>query len=120
VHERIVKRQALTGKDTTGTPNIALPCGVSDVEPTRLTVLISGRVQGVGYREFVRRNALDLGLSGYAENLDDGRVEVVAEGARDDLELLLVRLRMGPAHAEVGELESIWGQAGGLDRFYVY
>ena len=85
-----------------------------------MTALISGRVQGVGFREFVRRNAMDLHLAGYAENLDDGRVEVVAEGDREDLELLLVRLRMGPAHAEVDDIEVNWGEGGGLDRFYVY
>lgn len=99
---------------------IALPCGVDDVERERMTALVSGLVQGVGYREFIRRNALDLGLSGYAENLDDGRVEVVAEGARDDLELLLVRLRMGTAHSEVADIEVNWGEGGGLERFYVY
>lgn len=85
-----------------------------------MTVLVSGSVQGVGFREFVRRNAIDLQLAGYAENLDDGRVEVVAEGDRDDLELLLVKLRMGPAHAEVDDIEVTWGEGGGLERFYVY
>ncbi|MEX2535718.1 MAG: acylphosphatase [Trueperaceae bacterium] len=93
---------------------------MNEAERTRLTALVSGDVQGVGYREFVRRTALDLNLAGYAENLDDGRVEVVAEGAGEDLDLLLVRLRMGPAHAEVDEIEVAWGEGGGLDRFYVY
>jgi acylphosphatase len=120
-----VKTCAFTGKDTTGTRKLALPCGVSDTDPTggnrtRLTALVSGLVQGVGYREFVRRHALDLGLAGYAENLADGRVEVVAEGARENLEMLLVHLRMGPAHAEVEDIDSDWGQGGGLERFYVY
>lgn len=88
--------------------------------PQRLTVLVSGDVQGVGFRAFVRRNALDAGLSGYAENLDDGRVEVVVEGPRAELEHLLVRLRNGPAHAAVAELEASWGEASGLDGFYTY
>jgi len=86
----------------------------------RLTVLASGRVQGVGFRAFVRRYALDLGLSGYAENLDDGRVEVVVEGSREDIELLLVKLRMGPAHANVRDLELSWGEVTGLEAFYTY
>lgn len=111
---------AFTSNDTTGTAIIALPCGVTEAKRTRMTALVSGLVQGVGFREFVRRNALDLELAGYAENLDDGRVEVVAEGAKDDLELLLVRLRMGPAHAEVKEIEVAWGEGGGLNAFYVY
>jgi acylphosphatase len=119
-HERAVKGCRLTIKDTTGTLFLALTCSVTEANRTRLTALVSGLVQGVGYREFVRRNALDLELAGYAENLGDGRVEVVAEGRREDLELLLVRLRMGPAHAEVGEIEVGWGEGGGLERFYVY
>ena len=64
--------------------------------------LVSGHVQGVGFRWFVARHARALGLSGYARNLPDGRVEVVAEG-RDDAALgqLEERLRAGPAHARV-------------------
>lgn len=85
-----------------------------------MTALVSGRVQGVGFREFIRRNAIDLHLAGYAENLDDGRVEVVAEGDREDLELLLVKLRMGPTHAEVEDIEVNWGEGGGAEGFYVY
>ena len=86
----------------------------------RLTALISGRVQGVGFRAFVRRNALDRGLRGYAENLDDGRVEVVAEGNEDDLDDLLVKLKTGPAHADVDDIEVEWGDTTGLDGFYTY
>lgn len=117
-------RRPITPKDTTGLAGTALACSVTDPrdapENARLTALISGRVQGVGFREFIRRNALDLGLSGTAENLDDGRVEVVAEGDREELELLLVRLQAGPVHAEVEDVEVIWGDAGGITGFYVY
>ena len=63
--------------------------------------LVSGRVQGVGYRFFVEREAARLGISGYAQNLDDGRVEVYAIGSRDDLGALLVALRKGPTFASV-------------------
>ena len=92
----------------------------SAADKKRLTVLASGRVQGVGFRAFVRRHALDLNLSGYAENLGDGRVEVVAEGFKDNIELLLVKIRMGPAHAHVRDLELSWGEVTGLDDFYTY
>jgi acylphosphatase len=68
----------------------------------RITVLVSGRVQGVGYRYFTRKKALELGLSGYAENLSDGRVEVVAEGEKTDLELLIHHLRQGPRVCSAG------------------
>lgn len=86
----------------------------------RLTALVSGDVQGVGYRAYARRHALDLGLAGTAENLDDGRVEVVAEGPRSELEHLLVFLRRGPAHAQVTGVEEHWSEGGQLDGFYVY
>jgi acylphosphatase len=81
----------------------------------RLTVLVSGQVQGVGFRFYVQRNALDLGLTGYAENLGDGRVEVGSE-----LEYLLVKLKNGPSHAVVTNLDISWGNATGLEGFYTY
>jgi acylphosphatase len=68
--------------------------------------LVSGMVQGVGFRWFVARHARTLGLAGYARNLADGRVEVVASGgdpgALNQLEGLL---RSGPAHAQVDRVE---------------
>lgn len=93
---------------------------VNESNDKRLTALISGRVQGVGFRAFIRRNALDRDLTGYAENLSDGRVEVVAEGDKRDLEDLVVKLRTGPAHAEVEDLEIEWGDGSGLESFYTY
>lgn len=96
----------------------ALPPG--DPARVRATVLVRGRVQGVGYRAFVRRHALDLGLAGHVENLADGRVEVVAEGPRSEVEHLLVHLRRGPVHAEVRDLEVTWADAAGLDHFHAY
>jgi acylphosphatase len=86
----------------------------------RLTALISGQVQGVGFRFFAQRNALDLGLAGYAENLGDGRVEVVAEGLRSELEYLLVKLKNGPSHAVVSSMDVSWSAATGLEGFYTY
>jgi acylphosphatase len=62
----------------------------------RLTAWVRGRVQGVGFRWWVRSQALGLGLVGSAANLDDGRVEVVAEGPRAACERLL-ELLAGPA-----------------------
>lgn len=86
----------------------------------RLTAIVSGRVQGVGFRAFTRRQAVDMGIAGYVENLADGRVEVVAEGFRGDLELLLVRLKTGPTHAEVRSIDTEWREPGGLRGFFVY
>ena len=88
--------------------------------PARATVLVRGSVQGVGYRAFVRRHALDLGLAGHAENLADGRVEVVLEGARTEVEHALIALARGPAHAEVEGLDVVWSQPVGLRGFHAH
>ncbi|GAB47248.1 acylphosphatase [Mobilicoccus pelagius] len=57
-------------------------------EQARATIFVSGRVQGVGFRWWTRSRALELGLVGRARNLDDGRVEIVAQGPRGDVERL--------------------------------
>ncbi|MGH7581474.1 MAG: acylphosphatase [Gemmatimonadales bacterium] len=70
--------------------------------------VVSGVVQGVGFRWFVARHARALGLGGYARNLPDGRVEVVAAGAGAEAEALArleELLREGPAHSRVERLE---------------
>ena len=67
--------------------------------------IVEGRVQGVGYRYFVMREAASLGVTGFARNLPDGRVEVVGEGADDVLATFEQRLRQGPSFAEVKHLE---------------
>jgi acylphosphatase len=67
--------------------------------------LISGVVQGVGFRWFVARHARSLGLVGYARNLPDGRVEVVVSGPEEALPALEQLLRSGPANAQVERVE---------------
>ncbi len=62
----------------------------------RLEATVRGRVQGVGFRYFVVRNALDLGLTGWVANLPDGAVRCVAEGPPDALARLDDALRTGP------------------------
>jgi acylphosphatase len=69
--------------------------------------LIRGRVQGVGYRYFAQRAATGLGLSGYARNLDDGRVEVYAAGPEDKLSQLAGLLHRGPQWADVRGVEEL-------------
>lgn len=71
----------------------------------QLHILISGRVQGVGFREFARRSAEKCGVRGYAKNLDNGNVEVVAEGSKMVLDELLTMLRQGPATSEVDDVQ---------------
>jgi acylphosphatase len=70
-----------------------------------LRYLVSGQVQGVGFRWFVARHARSLGLSGYARNLPDGRVEVVVKGPVEALPDLERLLRAGPANAKVETVE---------------
>lgn len=70
-------------------------------EVVRLVVWVRGRVQGVGFRWFTRAKALEIGgLSGFALNLDDGRVQVVAEGTRAGCQGLLDWLQ-GTTHPGV-------------------
>jgi acylphosphatase len=68
--------------------------------------LISGRVQGVGYRYFAEVSAKQTGVTGWARNLDDGRVEVDANGTAEQLDDFEARLRVGPRFADVRSVES--------------
>lgn len=76
---------------------------MSDAERRRL--LISGRVQGVFYREGLRRQATAVGVHGSARNLADGRVEVILEGGTDAIEHLIAWCRSGPPNARVDTVE---------------
>lgn len=67
--------------------------------------LVSGKVQGVFYRASTRNEARRLGLAGYARNLEDGRVEVLACGSVEDVERLVAWLRKGPPLARVENVE---------------
>ena len=73
--------------------------------PAARRYLIQGTVQGVGYRWFVARHASALSIRGFARNLADGRVEVVAAGRAGDLEHLEAALRRGPEFAQVSGVE---------------
>ena len=67
--------------------------------------LVRGRVQGVGFRWFVEREAHMLGIAGWVRNNHDGSVEVLAQGTRDQLSGLHGRLREGPRAARVDAVE---------------
>ena len=80
----------------------------------RLEARIRGRVQGVGFRWWVRRRAEELGLSGWVMNEDDERaVRVVAEGPEERLDVLERQLRRGPDGARVEDVEAIRRPASG-------
>lgn len=76
-------------------------------------ILVSGRVQGVGYRAFTCRMAASRGLSGGVENLDSGQVFVDVEGSRNVLEEFLADLKRGPVGARVTQVQVEWSTATG-------
>jgi acylphosphatase len=79
----------------------------------RLDARVIGRVHGVGFRYFVLREAMALGLTGWVANESDGSVRCVAEGRRDVLEALLACLREGPPAAIVETVSDAWMPATG-------
>ena len=80
----------------------------AESRPARLDARVTGRVHGVGFRYFVLRVALGLGLVGWVANDPDGSVHCVAEGPRDRLVTLLERIREGPPAAVVDAVSEAW------------
>ena len=87
----------------------------------RLRARVFGRVQGVGYREFVLGVAQGLGLVGYVRNeMTDGSVEVLAEGQADVLRSLLRRLESGPLLSSVEYVDLTWDSySGAFSEFQI-
>lgn len=85
---------------------------------TRVQAMVSGRVQGVGYRYFAKHVAEQLGVVGTVRNSYDGHVEVIAEGELSAIESLMKELRRGPLHAEVTEIQTAFSEpTGAYHRF---
>jgi acylphosphatase len=82
----------------------------------RMTAFVKGHVQGVGFRWWTRARALELGLTGSATTLQDGRVEVVAEGPEEACRALLALLPGGPGRVEF--VTERWGPARGAQGFH--
>ena len=76
--------------------------------------LISGDVQGVGYRYFAQRSSARHQVRGYVKNLDDGRVEVLAEGNAAAVEAFRHDLASGPTYSRVGKIEELVIEPSGL------
>ena len=77
----------------------------------KINILVSGRVQGVYFRMFTQNKAKHFGIKGYARNLPDGRVEIIAEADNDSIEKFIQWCHKGPItarvdHVEMTELES--------------
>lgn len=86
----------------------------------RAHLLISGRVQGVMFREATRREAVARGVTGWVKNLSDGRVEAVFEGSEAGVQALIDWSHRGPSRAEVDQVNLTWENATGeFDRFEV-
>lgn len=79
----------------------------------RIEAIVSGRVQMVMYRDFAQRKARGLKLVGEVENLPDGTVRVIAEGAWKDLERYIEKLHQGPLLADVSGVAVSWEEATG-------
>lgn len=73
-----------------------------------IKITVSGKVQGVGYRYFIARRADELGLTGYAKNLFNGDVEIVAEGRHEFLEALAEKAKEGPRNSRVKSCKVEW------------
>jgi acylphosphatase len=76
---------------------------MSDLQTYRYTV--TGRVQGVGFRWFVEREAAQLGITGWVRNREEGSVEVMATGTREQLRSLRAKLQQGPRAARVEQVQ---------------
>lgn len=89
-------------------------------DTVRLTAVVSGRVQGVGFRDWSRRRARALGLAGSAVNLADGRVQINAEGPKEACEALLDALYNRQAPGRVHGVDVSWSAAvGDVDGFRI-
>jgi acylphosphatase len=84
-----------------------------------IDITVSGRVQAVGFRAFTRRNAVMLGVRGYVENLDDGRVHAILEGEDQQVEKLIELVRQGPRMSQVRDIRVKLSDRVGFTNFDV-
>lgn len=88
-------------------------------ETVRAEILVSGRVQGVGFRRFARNAAERLGIESNPKNLRDGRVFIIAEGRPEAVELYINELRKGPMFAHVEDVDITFKEAlGNVDQAF--
>jgi acylphosphatase len=93
---------------------------MSDKEIQSRRFVVRGRVQGVGFRWYVEREAHMLGIAGWVRNNNDGSVEVLAMGTRDQLSGLRSRLQQGPRAARVDDVQEVEAKpVAGLTTFRI-
>jgi acylphosphatase len=76
----------------------------------QIHAFVSGNVQGVNFRYYTAHQAKAIGLHGFVKNLMDGKVEVAAQGSREQLERMVEWLNHGPASASVGDVQVEWSE----------
>ena len=76
----------------------------------RAEIIVNGLVQGIGFRYFVYRNAKEIGLNGYVQNLGSGEVLTVVEGQIALIEDLFEKIKIGPSHAYVKNCNILWDE----------
>ena len=69
----------------------------------RVRIIVDGRVQGIGFRYYVSKRALEHGIKGYVRNMPDGRVEIDAEGENENVHRFMSDCRKGPSMARIDE-----------------
>ncbi|MBI4174218.1 MAG: acylphosphatase [Candidatus Aenigmarchaeota archaeon] len=77
-------------------------------------VVVTGKVQDVSFRSFIKRNADTMGLKGFVRNRDDGKVEALIEGEKDMIEALIEAIRAGPERAIVKDVDIEWRPYSGI------
>lgn len=105
--------EAIARKDT------LMPSSSLSHDQIRAHVVISGRVQGVGYRFSTEDQANDLGINGWVRNLPDGRVEAVFEGTRATVEEMIQWCHQGPRGAVVKDVAIEYEAPEGLEGFEI-
>ena len=88
------------------------------MEKHQVHIIVSGRVQGVFFRDFTYRTANSLGLAGWVQNTHQGKVEIIAEGEKDKLEQLIKAVSRGPSSAKVTDCQVEWKDFIGEYKFF--
>jgi acylphosphatase len=94
---------------------------LSSIKNERVRIIVKGYVQGVGYRYFIYKTAMEFDLKGFSKNLYNGDVEIEVEGRKEFLEELIKRARVGPSMARVDNIKVEWLEfKNKYDKFEVY
>lgn len=88
-------------------------------ETASLHIFVEGRVQGVGFRYFVKEQASLLSLTRWVRNLEDGRVEILAEGEKNNLLEFIDHVRIGPRNAFISDFRFEWLDPTGHYRYFM-